>query len=245
MESYVEQGAGADSIEQIGFGGARRTKKKHRGLTVFQLKVIGAVALALSAGSTTIVPLFFGSDVSNMTSLTAMVLSEVVSWFAIPIYAWLLVQGFRETHSRVAYGLRLFILAVVCEVPYDLCTSHKAFDFGSQNPVFGLFIAFVVLAVLDWVAARYQKSMKIVLSVGLVLIGLLWDLLLRVGLRQHENSMMFTAGLFGAVMMIMPGIGVAFVHYYNGELGYKRQWTKWAFYAAYPVILIFCAIGAT
>ena len=46
MESYVEQGAGADSIEQIGFGGARRTKKKHRGLTVFQLKVIGAVALA-------------------------------------------------------------------------------------------------------------------------------------------------------------------------------------------------------
>lgn len=136
MESYVEQGAGADSIEQIGFGGARRTKKKHRGLTVFQLKVIGAVALALSAGSTTIVPLFFGSDVNNMTSLTAMVLSEVVSWFAIPIYAWLLVQGFRETHSRVAYGLQLFILAVVCEVPYDLCTSHKAFDFGSQNPVF-------------------------------------------------------------------------------------------------------------
>ena len=36
MESYAEQGAGADSIEQIGFGGARRTKKKHRGLTVFQ-----------------------------------------------------------------------------------------------------------------------------------------------------------------------------------------------------------------
>ena len=30
MESYAEQGAGADSIEQIGFGGARRTKKKHR-----------------------------------------------------------------------------------------------------------------------------------------------------------------------------------------------------------------------
>ena len=140
MESYAEQGAGADSIEQIGFGGARRTKKKHRGLTVFQLKVIGAVALALSAGSTTIVPLFFGSDVNNMTSLTAMVLSEVISWFAIPIYAWLLVQGFRETHSRVAYGLQLFILAVVCEVPYDLATSHKAFDLGSQNPVFGLFV---------------------------------------------------------------------------------------------------------
>ena len=257
MEGYAEQGARTDSTYQIGFGGARRNRKKRRGLTVFQLKVIGAVALALSAGSTTIVPLFFGSDTNNMTSLTAMVLSEVVSWFAIPIYAWLLVQGFRETHSRVAYGLQLFILAVVCEVPYDL---------GSQNSVFGLFVAFVVLAALDWVASRYQKAMKVLLSVGLVVIGLLWDLLLRIGLRQHmmsigsvtlgfvliftlmrshENSMMFTAGLFGAVMMIAPGVGVAFVHYYNGKLGYKHQWTKWAFYAVYPVILIICAICAT
>ena len=266
MEGYAEQGARTDSTDQIGFGGALRNRKKRRGLTVFQLKVIGAVALALSAGSTTIVPLFFGSDTNNMTSLTAMVLSEVVSWFAIPIYAWLLVQGFRETHSRVAYGLQLFILAVACEVPYDLATSHKAFDLGSQNPVFGLFVAFVVLAALDWVASRYQKAMKVLLSVGLVVIGLLWDLLLRIGLRQHmmsigsvtlgfvlifalmrqyENSMMFTAGLFGAVMMITPGVGVAFVHYYNGKLGYKHQWTKWAFYAVYPVILIICAICAT
>ena len=80
------------------------------------------------------------------------------------------------------------------------------------------------------------------MSVGSVTLGFVLIFTL---MRQHENSMMFTAGLFGAVMMIMPGIGVAFVHYYNGELGYKRQWTKWAFYAAYPVILIFCAIGAT
>lgn len=151
-------------------------------------------------------------------------------------------------------------------MPYDLATSHKAFDLGSQNPVFGLFVAFVVLAALDWVASRYQKAMKVLLSVGLVVIGLLWDLLLRIGLRQHmmsigsvtlgfvlifalmrqyENSMMFTAGLFGAVMMIAPGVGVAFMHYYNGKLGYKHQWTKWAFYAVYPVILIICAICAT
>lgn len=95
-----------------------------------------------------------------------------------------------------------------------------------------------MLAALDWVASRYQKAMKVLLSVGLVVIGLLWDLLLRIGLRQHmmsigsvtlgfvlifalmrqyENSMMFTAGLFGAVMMIAPGVGVAFVHYYNGS----------------------------
>lgn len=213
MEGHAENGAGTDVTDQIGFGGMRRKRRKHRGLTVFQLKVIGAVA----------------------------------SWFAIPIYAWLLVRGFRETHNRVAYGVQLLLLALICEVPYDLATSGKTFDFNSQNPVFGLFIAFVVLAALEWVAARYQKAMRVVLSVGLMSIGsvTLGFVLIFTLMRSHENSMMFTAGLFGAVMMIAPGVGVAFVHYYNGKLGYKHQWTKWAFYAVYPVILIICAICAT
>lgn len=213
MEGYAENGAGTDVTDQIGFGGMRRKRRKHRGLTVFQLKAIGAVA----------------------------------SWFAIPIYAWLLVRGFRETHNRVAYGVQLLLLALICEVPYDLATSGKTFDFNSQNPVFGLFIAFVVLAALEWVAARYQKAMRVVLSVGLMSIGsvTLGFVLIFTLMRQYENSMMFTAGLFGAVMMIAPGVGVAFVHYYNGKLGYKHQWTKWAFYAVYPVILIICAICAT
>lgn len=204
----------------------RRKKKQRRGLSVFQLKVIGAVALVLSAGSTTLVPLIFGSDTSNMTSLTAMVL---------------------------------------CEVPYDLATSGKPFDFGSQNPVFGLFIAFAMLAAMKWVAQRYQGAMLVISDIVLVAVAVLWDLLLRVGLRQHlmslgavtlgfvlifwlmrsrENTMMFTTGLFGAVMMIAPGVGVAFVHYYNGKLGYKHSWTKWMFYAFYPVILLICAAVA-
>ena len=45
MEGYAENGAGTDVTDQIGFGGMRRKRRKHRGLTVFQLKVIGAVAL--------------------------------------------------------------------------------------------------------------------------------------------------------------------------------------------------------
>ena len=67
-----------------------------------------------------------------MTSLTAMVLCEVVSWFAAPIYAWLLVQGFQQTRNRVAYGVQLLLLALIAEVPYDLATSGKPFDFARR-----------------------------------------------------------------------------------------------------------------
>lgn len=47
MEGYTENGAGTDVADQIGFAGIRRKKKQRRGLSVFQLKVIGAVALVL------------------------------------------------------------------------------------------------------------------------------------------------------------------------------------------------------
>ncbi|WNE85450.1 MULTISPECIES: hypothetical protein [Bifidobacterium] len=98
-----------------------------------------------------------------------------------------------------------------------------------------------------------------------IIAGLLWDLLLHVGVDQRvlytgvltlsfvmvfyflnarENSMMFTAGLLGAVMCITPAIGVAFLHYRNGEQGFKQPWTKWAFYVIYPVLLVFGALVA-
>lgn len=133
--------------------------------------IIGGFFLFLSVASTTLVPLLFGSNTNDMGSLTAMVLCEVASWCAVPMYAWLLVRGYEHTHSRVIYGMELFVLALVCEVPYDMATSGRAFDLGSQNPVFGLFIALAVLALMDWIAERYQGAMRWILSVVMVLIN--------------------------------------------------------------------------
>ena len=81
------------------------------------------------------------------------------------------------------------MLALIAEVPYDLATSGKPFDFGSQNPVFGLFIAFAMLAAMKWVAQRYQGAMLVISDIVLVVVAVLWDLLLRVGLRQHLMSL--------------------------------------------------------
>ena len=88
MEGYAEQGARTDSTDQIGFSGARRNRKKRRGLTVFQLKVIGAVALALSAGSTTIVPLFFGSDTNILKLVSALFMLLVLYFLYICLVAF-------------------------------------------------------------------------------------------------------------------------------------------------------------
>lgn len=249
-----QQDTKTDSTELIG-----RRKPKRRGLTVFNLKVIGAIFMFLSVASVTVVPAVFGDITKDMTALSVAMICEIVSWCAIPIYAWLLFDGYRHTHNRWLYLLQLLVLALVCEVPYDKVTSGKYVDMNSQNPVFGLLIALIVMAAFDWVKRRYERGMQYVLMVMLAIVGLLWNLMLYIGLRQgvinvgaitlafvlvfylmnrHENTMMITAGLMGAVSFIAPAVGVAFLHYRRDELGYRHAWAKWVFYVLYPLMLV-------
>ncbi|MBW3081317.1 TraX family protein [Bifidobacterium saguinibicoloris] len=236
-------------------GGRRR-----KGLSVFRLKTIAAVFMALSVASTTLVPLLVGPPTAdNMTGLTVAVVCEVASWCAVPIYAWLLVNGLNHTRSVPRYALRLLVLAVVCEAPYMRLMTGHWFDMRAHNPVWGLLVALVVLVAADWIAKRYAGAPRVLLTVAVVAAGVLWDLLLRVGVSQqvmytgvltlafalvfrylgaHENTMMFTAGLLGAVMCITPGVGVAFLHYRNDEPGWRHAWTQWVFYALYPIMLV-------
>lgn len=241
----------------------QQKKKKGRGFSNFKLKVIADLFMVFAVASTTVVPMLLGSpSTENMTALSGLVVCQLLSWIAIPIYAWLLYTGFDHTQSMFKYGLRLFILAVVCEVPYDLCNARTVFDFQSQNPVWGLLIALIVVILLDELIT-YRRGTRIALSILLIVVGLIWNLLFHVGqtqaylnigmltlamvlvfyyMNKHENSMMFTAAALGAVCMIIPGFGVAFLHYRNGTLGYRHKWTKWAFYCVYPIMLILGAL---
>lgn len=188
-------------------------KAKPKGLSTFKLKVIGDVLMFLSAASMTLVPKFLGApSTDDMGVLTVVVLCEAISWVAIPIYAWLLYTGFDRTRSWFKYGMRLFILALVCEVPYDMVTfgPDHLFDFRSQNPVFGLVVALVVMVLLDAVE-DLKTGVRVTLSVLLVIIpavgraparrakpgdsqhrlahvGLLRHLLLPAPAREHDDA---------------------------------------------------------
>lgn len=239
----------------------KATRKRHQGLSRFKLKVIADVLLFISVASTTIVPHLVGEPTANnMTALTVAVLCQVAGWAAIPLFAWFLYTGYVNTHNALAYGIRLAALAVICEAPYDLVNYGTPWDMRSQNPVFALVIALVVLALLQ-ALRRYTRSVQIVLTILVVLVALVWIMLLRIGqdqsllnigvltlamvlvfywLHDRENTMMLTAGLLGAMYMIVPAVGVVILHYRNDKVGAKHAWTQWAFYAIYPIVLLVC-----
>lgn len=235
-----------------------------RGLSNLKLKIVGIVLVALSCVSGLVFPAgLAGLDAAdvNMGDLTLAVVCEAVSWVAVPIYAWLLVDGYRHTRSVWAYAARLGVLAVVVEVPYDLATTGTAVDWSSQNPVFALAIAVVAMGLIEAFRDR-PAAVRRTIAVVVALAALAWMLLGHIGLRQQimnegvlilalvfvfrylaarENTMMLMAALMGACFCILPAVGVAVLHYRNGSLGYdraSRPWIQWLFYLLYPALLL-------
>lgn len=239
----------------------RADKNIKLGITLRKFKLIGAFFLMLSAFSTPVIPLLFGGlSNNNMPAITVAVLSEVVSWTALPWYAWIIVRGYHNTHNVNFYILRLLILAVICEVPYDMTTSGCAFDLRSQNPVFALVIALFVLVGIDTVRERFNGAARVAACVAIVIAGVLWNVLGKVYVRQqvfwggalllgfvvifellnkHEIRMELIAGMFGAMSMLAPGIGVAVLHYRSsyGDGPKNTPVFRWMMYAWYPIML--------
>lgn len=234
------------------------------GLTTMQLKLIASLLLVLSVASTTLLPHLLGPHANErFGDLTVMVCCEIMSWAAVPLYAWFLTEGYRHTRSRFVYGLRLLILSVICEIPYELSTSGKL-DGTSTNPVFALLVALTMIYCIDRAKALHSKVARITVQLLIAGASVGWVLLLRVGARQgfislgaltiifafifhilqeHENTMMYAAGIIGALAGITPACGVALLHFSNNTRGAcTRVWIRRSFYAIYPALLIIGAL---
>lgn len=94
---------------------------------------------------------------------------RTVGRIAFPIYVYALVQGHLHTSNKLRYGIRLFIIALISQVPYQL-----AFNTTGFNVVGTLLIAVVVLNILDRVSSKILSG-AIILLVGIVMQTLPFD----------------------------------------------------------------------
>ncbi len=184
---------------------------------------------------------------------TAAVFCSLAATLAIPVFCKLLYEGWKHTEDEKRLLLRLVLCAVISEIPYDLAMSGKIFDWSTQNPVWGLLLAAVVLTITRrW--RMKTTAANCVFRAVIVVAALSWALLLRVYMgallillpvlfcfaAQWKWITMLGGVLITLVQFPAP-LGMLFVHWYDEKL--ERGSAK-LFYIFYPVQLLVFGILA-
>lgn len=79
---------------------------------------------------------------------------RMIGRLAFPIYALLIVEGFRKTSNLYKYILTILLFAFISEIPYDLMVFNKFMTiecFEVQNVLFTYFINLLMLVVIRFI----------------------------------------------------------------------------------------------
>lgn len=191
---------------------------------------------------------------------------RAIGRLAFPVFAFLLVEGFRHTSDLKKYLFRLFLFALLSEMPFDLCMTGKILEFGSQNVFFTLVAGLLAIACLEHYNKPENKIVNPAIAfVMLVIItGVAFLLAFDYGgagvllvvifyymkpFYQVETSkekwfqagkVTILSGLLYGLVFVLSEMYALFailpISMYNGKRGDKRF--KYIFYLFYPVHLL-------
>ena len=170
----------------------RLNEQRSGGLTSYGLRLWGLFFAAvgiigrcilqralLGVGTLSSMELFALMDSSDtmMIVATAALVMQVLETCAVPLFAFLLVEGFQRTGDVKNYFVRVLAVALISEIPYNLAMSGKVLDMNSRNPAFGLVLAMLVLFFYSHFDGR--SFGHIMAKIVAVLGALLWGGMLR------------------------------------------------------------------
>ncbi len=108
-----------------------------------------------------------------MTLLPNEMWLHYVGRIAYPIFAFMLVEGFRHTGNMKRYLLRLFIFALISEIPFDLMCGGTWFFPTQQNVMFTFIFGIFCMLILEQPKKLKNNAAKytvFALTSGLVLL---------------------------------------------------------------------------
>lgn len=202
------------------------------GINTFTLKMIAIVAMLIDHVGAVLLPQYR--------------ILRLIGRIAFPIFTYTLVEGFIHTHDVKKYMMRMGVLALISEIPFDLAFTGKLLEFGHQNVFFSLFLGLLMLYLMKK-APNELHSLLSVLAILFVARYLRVDYgyngLLMVFWYYHyrDNNLMKILGIAFINAFLMGGsqiyalFALIPILLHNGERGPK---CKGFFYGFYPVHLL-------
>lgn len=213
------------------------------------MKLLNSMHLKLIALITMII------DHTGAIFFSGQDLYRIIGRLAFPIYCFLLVEGFFHTKSREKYAARLFIFALISEIPFDYAF-FGGLNGSHQNIFFTLFLGLSGI----WVSESFRYKTPLVSIAGFVgaavlatllntdytILGILYILIFYFarsmphGLKEIYILLAIgtaTSFLSGSIQMYAI-FAVIPIMLYNGKPGLGSRLLQYGFYAAYPVHLM-------
>lgn len=180
---------------------------------------------------------------------------RIIGRISYPLYAFLLAEGVHYTRNPAKYGLRLLLVAVIAELPYDLLFSGE-FTWGKNSvmvtllfgfamgvcmkkcPLWGKCLVVLPLAFISrYTGGTYGMYGVLMIAMFLLTRDMPWRvfvqgvLLTLLSLRMAGFPTRLTTQIF-AVAAIVP------IALYSGKKQCSSKALQWGFTLFYPLHLI-------
>lgn len=170
--------------------------------TVTGLKVLAMVCMLFDHAWATVIP-------GNLWL-------HVVGRMAFPIFAFQLAEGFALTGDRRAYIRRMFLFALISEIPFDLMMGGTVFYPFQQNVMFTFWLSLLIMGRIE--KGRQRGGIPFLLSApGWSLLGFLAGILLMVDYNGFGVLMVlifyFTREMRPALRIPLQGLGMFWINW--------------------------------
>lgn len=182
---------------------------------------------------------------------------------AFPIFCFLLVEGFLHTRNAAKYAWRLFIFALISELPFDFALANRLFSNHHQNVYFTLLIGLLVIMGISYFERRPARNaferygfllmQGVIAAAGLYLAKILYTdygmkgvFLIEVLYLLRLDHRVQT--IFGALAISWEAcgpLGFIPVWFYNGQRGKQMKYFFYWFYPVHLIVLGFFKLAIT
>ena len=179
---------------------------------------------------------------------------DILGRVAFPLFMFFLVEGFFKTGNRFKYLLNLIVFGIISEIPFDLFQSAVLFQPNSNNVMFTLALALVMIWVID--ELKVPKSyiippvswfpVSIIIVITVCLLSMIWGLdyeyhgiLIAYFFYIFRNNPILSiiGGYLSIVKTPWALLGFGLTLAYNGERGKQNKILNYLFYPVHLLIL--------
>lgn len=185
-------------------------------------------------------------------------LSRHIGRIAFPIFAFLLAQSMIKTKNKLKLLYRLFLFAIISEIPFDIVFRNEinflyqtnifytlflgslAIEIYQKIPNFGLLFLIFIAFIADFVSSDFG-------FIGIFYIFAFYYFYDKdIELNNFVIKSNLIVAIFGVSVLYIfyptffafSLISCYFIYKHNYQLGIYNKYIKWAFYIFYPLHLV-------